>query len=143
MMSFNAFGVFLTVFMISSASFANEVLSYVGTPYLDSKFNVFMSKNIGKIVNLDIVVQYPDDITYGYKGVQSTFDAKSTKGVSYSYFLDCDTINPDAETTIGKCGTLLNWNDSTKKLSGYFKVSKIEKTGLKNYRAVFLVPVRK
>ena len=115
--------------------------TYLGSPETDKAFTLFITKNLGRVVYLKLT-NITGDITEGYKGVQSTFDGAKTNGIAYSYFLECDE-NPDSETAIGKCGDLVSWNEETGKLSGYFKVSRIIKTGMRNYRAVFLVPVRK
>lgn len=82
-------------------------------------------------------------LTDGYKGVQPMFDGKKTAGIVYSFFLEC----PSAEnlTPIEEC-TNVKWtgsSDSGGILSGYFKISRIIKTSMRNYRAVFLIPVKK
>jgi hypothetical protein len=116
--------------------------TYTGAPETDKAFAPFISKNLGRVVYLNLTIEDTGWITDGYRGVQSMINGAKTNGIDYSYFLECDQ-NPDADTAIGQCGNLVKWNESTGKLLGYFKVLRITKTGVRNYRAVFLAPMKK
>ncbi len=145
--TFKHLALLTSLFFIGSLAIAGEAIrvdkvpNYSGMPITDKKFNAFIKQNIGHVVYLNIVVKDADDITYGYRGVQSTFDAASTGKINYIYYLECDKILPSAETTIEKCGSLVKWDEPKNNLSGYFKVNRIIKTDMKNERAVFMTPV--
>jgi hypothetical protein len=82
-------------------------------------------------------------IMNGYKGVQPMFEGRKTAGIDYSFFLECPSgrnLTPIEEC---KEATWVGNLDDGGTLSGYFKISRIIRTSMRNYRAVFLVPVRK
>jgi hypothetical protein len=115
---------------------------YTGSPETDKAFTTFISRNLGRVVYLNLTIRDTGWITDGYRGVQSYFEGAKTNGISYSYFLECDDGRDDTESAISECGNAVNWAETTGKLSGHFKVARISKTGVRNYRAVFLVPVK-
>lgn len=115
---------------------------YTGTPETDKAFAQFITANLGRVVHLDLTINGTAWITDGYRGEQSMIYGAKLRGIDYSYFLECDQV-PDAETAIAKCGSLVSWNEDTGKLSGRFRVVRIVRTGVRNYRAVFLAPVRR
>lgn len=116
---------------------------YSGFPETDKAFTTFISRNLGRVVYLNLTIKDTGWVTDGYRGVQPYFEGAKTNGISYSYFLECDDGRDNTENAIAECGDTVNWNESTGKLLGYFKVARITKTGVRNYRAVFLIPIKK
>jgi hypothetical protein len=116
---------------------------YSGTPATDTKFISFIMKNVGKLVTLNLSISNGEMISEGYKGVQPMFDGKKTSGIDYSFFLECP--NDVNLTPIEECkaATWVENDNGGGTLSGNFKVSRIIKTSMRNYRAVFLIPVRR
>jgi hypothetical protein len=133
------FGFFVLIICASSVA----AQAYEGRPETDSKFVAFVKANLGKTVFLKLSISDGDMIMNGYKGVQPMFEGKKTAGIDYSFFLECPgnrDLTPIEECKEAKwVGNL----DDGGTLSGYFKVSRIIRTTMRNYRAVFLVPVRK
>ena len=115
---------------------------YVGSPETDKTFASFVTKNLGRVVYLKLTIQDTQMVTMGYKGVQPYFEGAKANGIFYSYFLECSGKISENQNPIDQCKDA-NWNEGTGVLSGYFKVSRIVKTKMRNSRAVFLVPVKR
>ena len=118
---------------------------YQGTPKTDPKFAQFLKKNNGKVVQLDLLIEDPDDfdfITSGYRGVSPTFDVAALGKTNYAVFIDCDQIDqPNSETTIGRCAPVVEWDMNTGHLSGQFKVENRGKNDLGDM-LYFLIAVK-
>ncbi len=121
----------------------HKIAKYVGEPKTDSKFVSFVKSNLGKTVYLKLSISDGEMISEGYKGVQPMFDGKKTSGIDYSFFLECP--NDVSLTPIEECksATWVENDNGGGTLSGNFKVSRIIKTSMRNYRAVFLIPARR
>lgn len=119
---------------VGSNLYASPIPSYKGIPKKDVNFAKFLKKNHNKIVQLDLVIQDPDDfdfITYGYRSVSPTFDIAPIGKVKYDAYIECDKINnPNAETTIDKCAPYVQWNTETGHLTGKFKIISKGKNGM-------------
>lgn len=137
--------VIITLFCVSFTYTQKKATpaKYTGFPESDNVFTKFISGNLGRVVYLNLTIKDTGWITDGYRGVQPYFEGAKTNGISYSYFLECDDGRDNTENAIAECGDTVNWNESTGKLLGYFKVARITKTGVRNYRAVFLIPIKK
>lgn len=114
--------------------YATPIPSYKGIPKKDVNFAKFLKKNHNKIVQLDLLIQDPDDfdfITYGYRSVSPTFNIAPIGKVKYDAYIECDKINnQNAETTIDKCAPYVQWNTETGHLTGKFKVLSKGKNGM-------------
>jgi len=119
---------------VGSNLYASPIPSYKGIPKKDVNFAKFLKKNHNKIVQLELVIQDPNDfdfITYGYRSVSPTFDIAPIGKVKYDAYIECDKIsNPNAETTIDKCAPYVQWNTETGHLTGKFKVISKGKNGM-------------
>lgn len=131
----------LTLISIVQAQSKNTG-KYIGSPEKDADFIFFIQKNLGKVVFLKLSLSDNAMISQGYKGVQPSFDGVKVKGISYSFFLECKGAAYNNRTQEYQCADT-KWNENSGELSAYFKVSKIIRTSMKNYRAVFLVPVKR
>lgn len=133
----------LIIFVASPALISAQHRKYVGSPATDSNFVSFIKKNLSKTVSLRLSISNGEMISEGYRGVQPMFEGKKTDGIDYSFFLECPS-DPDL-TPIEECKGAA-WTENGRGggiLSGSFKISRIIKTSMRNYRAVFLVPVRR
>ncbi len=139
------FILFFTITLLFLTTFTNaqsKPSKYIGSPENDADFISFVQNNLGKIVILNLTLSDDDSmISQGYKGVQPMFDGAKVKEISYSFFLECDGEAYNNETGVYQCKNT-KWNESNGKLSGKFKISRIIKTKMRNYRAVFLVPIK-
>ncbi len=76
-------------FLLLSTLVKAQSNKYQGYPENDADFVVFITKNLGKIVTLNLTLSEDAMISGGYKGVQPMFDGAKLKGISYSFFLEC------------------------------------------------------
>ena len=131
----------LAIITLSTIFVQAQSNKYIGYPENDADFVAFIQKNLGKVVTLNLTLSENAMISGGYRGVQPMFDGAKTKGISYSFFIECKGDAYNDETGKYQCA-YTRWNENSGKLSGKFRVLKIIKTSLKNYRAVFLAPVK-
>ena len=124
---------------------------YIGFPETDSKFASFITKNYRKIVYLKISVIDGYGLTIGYKDGSPYFDSKKLNGIDYTYFIENCEVDMDLEEKYFPRCKEVNWDyveyetsrgkNYKGQLTGYFKVSRIIRTSMRNYRAVFLSPI--
>lgn len=98
-----------------------------------TKFNNLMSKNIGKRVYLKVTF---DEEPFGYKdGSADPFFSVA----EYSYFLECGEEMNAVWTERCK---VLDYDQSTRTLTGYFNVTEPKPGSLKTNRMFTLTPVK-
>lgn len=109
-----------------SATASQPLPHYSGSPQTDNAFNQFIKQHSGQVVTLDISIQGDVErefVTYGYRGVSPTFSTVQNSSFNYSVFINCDEINnSSAEDSIGKCSPAVQWDESSGKLSGTFRI---------------------
>lgn len=135
--------VLLLIILSSISIFAQKKYpKFQGNPESNSNFVNFIRSNLGKTVYLKLSISNGEFVTDGYRGVQPYFEGRKTNGISYSFFLECQS--DENLTPIEECRQT-KWNanpDGSGVMSGYFNISRIIRTEMRNYRAVFLIPVK-
>lgn len=135
--------VFLVLMLCSVSVWSQKSYpKYLGKPETDSKFVNFIKRNSGRVVYLSLSIANGDFVVNGYRGVQPSFDGKKTGGIDYSFFLECESGSNLTPIEECKGAAWKGGSGESGTLSGYFKVSRIIRTSRRNYRAVFLIPVK-
>lgn len=98
------------------------------------EFKAFIIKNIGKRVSLKLT--FGEDIPYGYKD-QNADPFFSVD--NFSYFFDCGEEMTAEWTT--RCEKL-NWNETAKSITGFFKVTEPKPKVMRTNRSFDLLPTK-